>query len=165
MGDGFKYREIHCNDCSATLTNYSEYIEDDIELCILWNTRADDAPEQTVDSCEVFKFHDTRELLEADIRAEYNGAIAHEADEIIGWLDRQAAITEREFWEGYANGNQWEAHQFETKCNELTAERDELRKKLDEKQRVIDVQRDSFLKLEAENAELRRMLADAAEAI
>ena len=41
MGDGFKYREIHCNDCGATLTKYSEYIEDDIELCILWNIRAE----------------------------------------------------------------------------------------------------------------------------
>ena len=42
---------------------------------------------------------------------------------------------------------------------------DKLRDELKHKQLVIDRQRDSFLKLEAENAELRRMLADAAEAI
>lgn len=39
---------------------------------------------------------DTRELLEAEIRYEYNGRIEWEADQIIGWLDRQAAITEHE---------------------------------------------------------------------
>ena len=39
MGDGFEYREIHCNDCGATLTKYSPYIEDDNELIELWNTR------------------------------------------------------------------------------------------------------------------------------
>ena len=44
-------------------------------------------------------------------------------------------------------------------------ERNELRDKLREKQHVCDVQRDSFLKMERECAELRRMLADAAEAI
>ena len=60
MGDGFKYREIHCNDCSATLTKYSEYVEDDVELCILWNTRANDAPKQPVD-----KARDTINALRA----------------------------------------------------------------------------------------------------
>ena len=39
MADGFKYREIHCNKCGATLTKYSQYIEDDYELYELWNTR------------------------------------------------------------------------------------------------------------------------------
>ena len=42
------------------------------------------------------KIPDTRELLEADVRSEYYGGIESEADEIIGWLDRQAAITRRE---------------------------------------------------------------------
>ena len=50
-------------------------------------------------------------------------------------------------------------------AREFRDERDALRDKLREKQHVCDVQRDSFLKLEAENAELRRMLSDAAEAI
>lgn len=41
---------------------------------------------------------------------------------------------------------------------------DKLRDELKHKQLVIDRQRNSFLKMEAENAELRRMLADVAEA-
>ena len=40
-----------------------------------------------------------------------------------------------------------------------------LRDELKHKQLVIDRQRDSFAKMERENAELRKMLADAAEAI
>lgn len=42
---------------------------------------------------------DSREKLEAEIRYEYNGSIEWEADQIIEWLDRQAAITEREYFE------------------------------------------------------------------
>lgn len=42
---------------------------------------------------------DSRERLEAEIRYEYNGRIEWEADQIIGWLDRQAAITERHWME------------------------------------------------------------------
>ena len=53
-------------------------------------------------------------------------------------LDREAAITEREFWEGYSNGNQWEAYQLEIKCNELTAERDKLSNAVDKLQRQVD---------------------------
>jgi chromosome segregation ATPase len=106
-------------------------------------------PEQPVDNAQA----DSREKLEADLRklmrnlyevgytdARINQHAMLEPDirhagtdfdpergkKFIELLDRQEAITEREFWEGYANGNQWEAHQFETKCNELTAERDEL---------------------------------------
>lgn len=39
---------------------------------------------------------DSREKLEAEIRYEYNGSIKWEADQIIEWLDRQAAITQDE---------------------------------------------------------------------
>lgn len=39
---------------------------------------------------------DSREKLEAEIRYEYNGSISNEAEQIIEWLDRQAAITRTE---------------------------------------------------------------------
>jgi hypothetical protein len=138
---------------------------DAIEQAIAaWNTRADDAPERPVDSGEA----DSRERLEADVRKFFDG-IRYGFETAVKWLDRQAAITEREFWACYANGNQWEARQYELRCKELTAECDRLREKmrwtdnmnsklreqLAEKQRVCDVQRDSFLKLERENRELQ----------
>ena len=126
--------------------------------------------------------------------------VDYEPDEYVGeylsramrLLDRQAAITRREFdgecefcrsevarlqekvdsleeeaefYKRTANRLHNEVEHLEGQLAELTAERDELRDKLREKQHVCDVQRDSFLKLEAENAELRRMLADAVEAI
>lgn len=47
---------------------------------------------------------DSREKLEAEIRYEYNGRIEWEADQIIGWLDRQAAITTQECTDVYETG-------------------------------------------------------------
>lgn len=82
---------------------------------------------------------DSREKLEADVyrAADEMEEFTHgekfiNTNKILRWLDRQAAITEREFWECYANGNQWEAHQYETRCMELTAERDALARDLAE---------------------------------
>lgn len=82
---------------------------------------------------------------------------------IVSWLDRQASITERELCDRcspYAT-----ARDYLDTIDSLTAERDGLRKQLAEKQRVIDVQRDSFAKMKRECAELRQMLSDAAESI
>ena len=117
---------------------------------------ADDAPEQPVDNVQA----DSRERLEADCeelieniqRRIFSGrdavALRCQLKEL---LDRQDAITAEETsnaWEEYRDATQRE-------IDELTAERDELREKLREKQHVCDVQRDSFLKLEAENRELQ----------
>ena len=81
-------------------------------------------------------FKDSREQLEADVRSEYYGGIADEAEEIIGWLDRQRAITEREVKERVdfslitqtANAL---FPDYQEQIAELTAERDELREALD----------------------------------
>ena len=81
--------------------------------------------------------NDSREKLE-EAAWEYDASYAEPydhgaiAEAIIELLDRQAAITEREFWECYANGNQWEARQYEARCMELTAERDALARDLAE---------------------------------
>ena len=144
MGDGFKYREIHCNDCSATLTKYSEYVEDDIELCILWNTRADDA--QVITSAEKYKLADSREQLEADLKTHmyefggycFNSREGHADnvdtffDDFIGLLNRQAAITERELcakcdWPSVAAQPDRE---LQDSMDKLTAERDQLSRDL-----------------------------------
>ncbi len=79
------------------------------------------------------KIPDTRELLEADVRSEYYGGIESEADEIIGWLDRQAAITRAEVFE---NG-EYDCMTCDAKAelreqvDELTAERDKLKERLE----------------------------------
>lgn len=96
--------------------------------------------------------NDTREQLEADVeRMVKEHSLYWLHTYIIEWLDRQAVITEREFWEGYANGNQWEIHQLEKKCDELQNEIEYLRK-------VCKTQADSFAAIENENAALRSKL-------
>lgn len=100
---------------------------------------------------------DTREELEADLRewidiATYKAFTPRRMLEVMHhWLYRQAEITEREFWEGYSNGNQWEIYQFEKKCNELQDEIQYLRK-------VCQTQADSFAAIENENTFLRSKL-------
>ena len=101
------------------------------EAIAAWNTRVDDAPEQTVDNAQA----DSRERLEADIN---DSALFVFKEQIFALLDRQAAITERKFWECYANGNQWELHQYEKKCDELIAERDEWKAKVEYQQEILD---------------------------
>ena len=78
---------------------------------------------------EIRDFDDTREKLEADVR-KWCGKYAYQADMVWAWLNRQAAITEREFWEGYSNGNQWEMYELQRQVDEQTAERDIYREKL-----------------------------------
>ena len=142
-------------------------------------------PHEVMDSHKDNKEQDTREKLEEDVRSAVHGAYAYEdyipEDMIIGWLNRQAAITECKFWECYANGNQWEAHQYEIRCAELTAERDKLQEQLqrankslstmgilrlneqidkltaecDRLQKVVRIQAESFRKLEQELKEAR----------
>ena len=95
---------------------------------------------------EIRDFDDTREKLEADVRkvlqSAYMYAWMHGYEnrrgcsfeklhrEFYNLLDRQATITEREFWEGYSNGNQWEMYELQRQVDEQTAERDIYREKL-----------------------------------
>lgn len=202
------------------------------EAIAAWNQRADDVPEHPVDNAQA----DSRERLEADVReicwgydfyrndaqkhylyergldvredivtTNYDGHVL--ATVIMHLLDRQAAITRREFETEFLDRaeviitrREIKQRELREQVDSLTAERDELKAELAEceyelakcehdlgelldekyrlkaernklhkqlagKQHVIDVQRDSFAKMERECAELRRMLADAAEAI
>ena len=95
---------------------------------------------------EIRDFDDTREKLEADVLKYYTHTVSTamwppsankhtdmvsvSMDMVLEWLDRQATITEREFWEGYSNGNQWEMYELQRQVNELTAEREMYREKL-----------------------------------
>ena len=79
---------------------------------------------------------DSRERLEAEVRYEYSGNIENEAEQIIGWLDRQAAITERECIDqriASQIGSIWKDEklcELQAKVDELTAEREEYREML-----------------------------------
>ena len=127
---------------------------------------------------------DIRERLEADVRGAVHGAYAYEdyipEDMIIGWLDRQAAITEREQtdkWQHLAFGNELlEADKMalQDSVDELTAERDELQAAIDamengqfyamykakceeceQLKKVVRTQADSFKSLEIELSKAR----------
>ena len=129
---------------------------------------------------------DSREKLEADVlrfvREVTDEALvmgAHEAswypnigglrECIAAYLDRQAAITERETVEVcQAEHNHWmflggmKHQELQMKVDELTADRDRLGKscwklesELAEKKQVCDIQRESFRKMEADLAATR----------
>ena len=146
---------------------------------------------------------DTREQLEADIEKLCTGILAHRVEYqkeycklhglqpdknhscwsetqwlypvIMHLLNRQAAITKHKFWECYANGNQWEAYQYETRCAELIAERDELKTRVveltaerDELQAAIDAMNNgqfySMYKAKCEECEqLKKVVRTQAE--
>ena len=98
---------VLCSECGAA----TGFERNEAEAIAAWNTRAADKPETFHDDfydCEstVDAGEDTREKLEADVRGKvvYSPMIDKNTDAIvasvgdaIGWLDRQAAITEREF--------------------------------------------------------------------
>ena len=72
---------------------------------------------------------DTREKLEANVRA-WRGKPAGVHDAIIGWLDRQAAITERE-WRGQLSVQEYAKKSWYDKANELHEENEELQEQLE----------------------------------
>ena len=111
---------------------------------------------------------DTQEWLEADARQfawdylfgeEYEKLDA----ELMRLLDRQAAITKRECMTA-AGLVATESPALQAKVDSLTAECDELRDEslhlqeaLRQKQRVVDIQRDSFFGIERRCAELAKL--------
>jgi chromosome segregation ATPase len=150
------------------------------ELMKLLDRQAAITAEETSNAWEEYRDATQREIdgLTAE-RDELRERVRKLTMKIMAMEDKHKIDSER--WVGIAHQHQEDLHEImelrgklqgigdlntvqSRRIEELEAERDELRDKLAEKQRVIDVQRDSFLKLEAENAELRRMLSDAADA-
>ena len=102
--------------------------------------------------------HDTREKLEADIRRTYWCLSEQEIEPVFGWLDRQAAIVEREVLcqpderdeqiaELTSERDNWancydmavkRGQNLLSKIDELTAERDKLKAKLETYGKVPD---------------------------
>lgn len=88
---------------------------------------------------------DSRERLEAEIRYEYNGSISNEAEQIIEWLDRQAAITKMEMQakvdELEAKRASWTCCYHIDRLAKLQAQRDRYRdllsKAVDEAQSIV----------------------------
>ena len=84
---------------------------------------------------EIHNFNDSREHLEADVREYANptdakGTLGASWErKMLGFLDRQAAITERECADTRVNFA--ERMRFGDKIAELTSERDELQRQLD----------------------------------
>lgn len=100
---------------------------------------------------------DTREQLEAsaeELTADFaiGGAFDVLYGGIIGLLDRQAAITERNCRMEYEDMRDY----LQARVDSLTAERNDLRSRL-------KTQADSFQKLERDNAEMRDLITKARE--
>lgn len=99
----------------------------------------------SVNGKEADSLQDSREKLEAEIRYEYNGSISNEAEGIIEWLDRQAAITKMEMQakvdELEAKKASWTCCYHIDRLAKLQAQRDRYRdllsKAVDEAQAIV----------------------------
>lgn len=138
--------DYHCGKCGYPVTDHDSYCPECggalHKASNKPNSRFDvlktaENAENVTSKSEIRNFDDSREQLEVDMIK-----LCHmdmlQARPFFELLDRQAAITERKFWECYANGNQWEAHQYETRCMELTAERDKWKAKAEYQQEILD---------------------------
>lgn len=110
------------------------------ELERMWELAADDETDDETDAETDASGVDTREKLEADVRS----SIGFTTKDVIGWLDRQAAITTRECTKAYEDGCEACRAAQKRKIAELEADLNTA---------VMD--NDS---LRAENAELRDKL-------
>ena len=125
-----------------------------------WNTRADDAPiseksaaslKESTEDTQVLT--DSREKLEADVRESYEAGMPIKA-KVLDWLNRQAAITERELCgrcSPYAT-----AKDYLDTIDSLTAERDGLKARVKFQQSQIDASHFAFKTAEEEYDKLDR---------
>lgn len=133
-----------------------------------------DASERVTNEGEMS--HDTREKLEADVRRKQREwsqspyALDTNFYEVIGWLDRQASITEREFFETACHGCERLGGDGRPTLDELS---DELRKyivkadrlgaALDERDDQLADARESLEAAWDDNAELKAEIATLKE--
>ena len=113
---------------------------------------------------------DSREKLEADVRKHYAYSTTTllyppsankttdmlrslPIDTVVGWLDRQAAITEREGREEWKKAASGEIYRAKLKADELIAERDKLKS-------YVDDVTDDYAKLVMERDELKAKVHD-----
>lgn len=120
---------------------------------------------------------DSREKLEADVRKHYAystttlmyppsankttdmlGALP--VDTVIGWLDRQAAITQHEITERWAE----HLHPIERECGDLRRKVDELTAERDTLQGALDIAVQNESKLEDECDELQKQVDELTNA-
>jgi hypothetical protein len=127
VSDGFFY-VAGCNECGYTMGAY--YTKE--SAIAAWNTRADDVPKQPVDNAQA----DSREKLEADVRNQTTCSwVTAPLWKVIDWLDRQVAITSREWCHSHdaleeeLDRVRAERNELQDKVDTLTAERDELETK------------------------------------
>ena len=127
---------------------------------------ATEEPQEPRDTTENGCSQDSREKLEADIlEAGCDGEIDY--DSIIGWLDRQAAITERDYGERMASAamcsnvcavvaeQRERIAELQAKVDELTAETIEYDKALDAVKNDRDAWRERFEKANREKCDLQ----------
>ena len=85
--------------------------------------------------------NDSREQLEADVHGAVHGAYAYEdyipVDMIIGWLDRQAVITERETSERHKKFCAWCEQVTDGRIAELNAEVEKQRQRANDAERGV----------------------------
>ena len=119
--------------------------------------------ETDVSSAIAYENSDSREKLEADVRDHFWHNDWCRTDMVLEWLDRQAAITERETIKSEYKALRKENDELRAKVKELTAD-------LKDEGRTVNELSDENLALKAENAllldanaRLQRSLAETRE--
>lgn len=180
--------ELLCRLTNGKWSKSRSYSVDFMASCV--DEAYDEILDPPVDNAQA----DSRERLEADIKkyrwehGETSGRVTEWLDRQAAITAEETSNA----WEEYRDATQREIDELTAERDELRdiidhmpkteqeceacqeahdrlmfnakVDMDNLRDELKHKQHVCDVQRDSFAKMEAENAELRRMLADVAEA-
>ncbi len=152
--------DSYCSECGGALHETPNKPDSKFDA-----RKTAETPETDAAKSDIRDFDDNREKIEADVRRFYE---EHECDAFLsvdfldvvyGWLDRQAAITEREWIDtecakcgAMENERDRDFKELQAKVDELTAERDKLREKVRHQSRQLT---DTQNALESRNEEIK----------
>ena len=133
--------EEHTHDFGYDWQAIADELDTEAQAIAAWNTRADGPADcgTVEDGASQVPQSDSRERLEADVRNQTECSwVTAPHWKVIDWLDRQAAITERECIDQHIAdqiGSMWKdekVRKLQDQVDSLTAERDHFRKHVDQ---------------------------------
>lgn len=147
--------EYYCGGCGYPVTDHDSYCREcggALHRAPNQPISQSDAPkpaenaENCATKCEIRDFDDSREKLEADVHSHFWHNDWCRTEMVIGWLDRQEAITAREYC--------WADDALQEELDRVRDERDHLR-------RHVDMLNAQVIELTAERDEYRERFGKA----
>lgn len=139
---------------SAAMQQIGQVIENTIKRGVYGDTDAQNADSREKLEADVYKAAEDMEMF-------YNGERFIDTRKIIGWLDRQAAITSHQ-WESYHNGMMCE---WMAKTDELQAITDERWNKYIAEHLRADTLADDLLTANRQREQYRKKLSNVMDAV